>query len=74
MYTRTRELAREYSRILDYPTYYSNSSEKERVLSNFLEGKIQVLIATSSLGLGLDILNIRVVFHIGLPYTLYNYA
>jgi len=74
IYTRTRELAREYSRVLDYPTYYSNSSEKERVLSDFLEGKIRVLIATSSLGLGLDVPNIRVVFHIGLPYTLYDYA
>jgi len=74
IYTRTIEAAKELNRELNYSIYYSNSPRKERVLSDFLEGKIRILILTSSLSYGIDVPNIRVVFHLGLPYRLYDYA
>jgi len=74
IYTRTIEAAKELNRELNYSIYYSNSPRKERVLSDFLEGKIRILISTSSLSYGIDVPNIRVVFHLGLPYRLYDYA
>ena len=74
IYTRTINTARELSRVLNYSIYYSNSPGKERVLSDFLEGKIRTLVSTSSLSYGIDVPNIRVIFHIDLPYRLYDYA
>ncbi len=74
IYARTREEVRGYSKTLGLASYYSNSPGKDRVLSDFLEGKIRVIVATSSLGLGIDLPNIRAVIHLGLPYTLYDYA
>jgi len=74
IYIRTREVARQLNNILKYEYYYSNSPDRQRVLSNFLDGKIRVIIATSSLGLGLDLSNIRLIIYIDKPYTLYDYA
>jgi len=45
-----------------------------RVGSDFLKGKIRVLIATSALSYGLDVPNIQAIIHFGLPYRLYDYA
>jgi len=67
-------VARQLNNILKYEYYYSNSPDRQRVLSDFLNRKIQVIIATSSLGLGLDLSNIRLIIHIDQPYTLYDYA
>ena len=67
-------MARQLNNILKYEYYYSNSPYRQRVLSDFLNGKIRVIIATSSLGLGLDLSNIRLIIHIDQPYTLYDYA
>ncbi len=74
IYTRTIEAARELNRELKYSIYYSNSPGKERVLSDFLKGNIRILISISSLSYGIDVPNIRVGFHLGLPYRLYDYA
>lgn len=67
-------MARQLNNILKYKYYYSNSLDRQRVLSNFLNGKVRVIIATSSLGLGLDLSNIRLIIYIDKPYTLYDYA
>lgn len=74
VYTRNRVMAEEYSKELEWPVYFSNSKQKQRVLKKFLEGSKQRIIATNSLGLGLNPSNIRVVIHIGRPYKLYDYA
>ena len=76
VYTRTRLIAENLKKRLNWPIYYSNSIRKERVLREFLDSnrKNSRIIATSSLGLGLDISNARAIFHIGRPYTLYEYA
>lgn len=62
------------SKILNYPFYYSDSPNKSRVLRDFLEGRIRIVVATSSLSLGIDVPNIRAIFYIEVPYTLYDYA
>lgn len=76
VYTKTRNQAQEYAKELNWPTYYSNSKGKQRILSNFLTTKFsnQRIIATNSLGLGLNPPNIRAVIHVGRPYTMYDYA
>ena len=74
IYTRTRDQARELSKVLGYSVYYSNRPNKEKILREFLEGKIQVLITTSSLSYGVDRPSIRIIIHLGLPYRLYDYA
>ena len=76
VYTRTRQIADNLKKRLKWPIYYSNSPRKEQVLREFLDitRKNSRIIATSSLGLGLDIPNARAIFHIGRPYTLYEYA
>lgn len=74
VYTRNRVAAEEYAKELNWPVYYSNSKQKQRVLKKFLQGSNQRIVATNSLGLGLNPPNIKVVFHIGRPYTMYDYA
>lgn len=74
IYTRTREQAREFSKRLNYSVYYSDSPRKEKVLREFLEGRIRALVTTSSLSYGVDRPNIRAIIHYGLPYRLYDYA
>ena len=76
VYTRTRGIADNLRKRFKWPIYYSNSTGRQQVLRDFLDSnkRNQRIIATSSLGLGLDVSNIRVIIHIGRPYTLYDYA
>ena len=76
VYTRTIDQAKQLAQTLDWPVYYSQSPGRERVLRKFLDptqnfGRI---VATSALGLGLDIPNIRAIIHIDRPYRLYEYS
>jgi ATP-dependent DNA helicase RecQ len=54
--------------------YHAGLSTEERagVLSQFVDGS--VLVATNCFGLGVDIPNIRLVVHYGLPRSLLGYA
>ena len=76
VYTRTREIAENLKKQFKWPVYYSNSTGRQQVLHNFLDSnqKNQRIIATSSLGLGLNIPNARSIIHIKRPFTLYDYA
>ena len=76
VYTRTIDLAKQLAEDLGWPIYHSKSVDKERVLREFLNPlkTSQRIIGTSSLGNGLNSPNIRVVFHVELPYKLYEYA
>lgn len=44
------------------------------ILARFRRTKNAILVATSALGIGMDIPNIRTVIHIGWPYSLLDYA
>lgn len=54
--------------------YHHHASGKERMLQDLVEGKQRVIVATSALGLGVDIPDIRVVMHAEPPRTLLDYA
>ena len=59
---------------LDCETYFSGTIDKERKFQEFREGRQRVIVATNALGLGVDILDIRLVLHQDLPRTLLNYC
>jgi superfamily II DNA helicase RecQ len=44
------------------------------VLERFIQGITNVIVATNALGMGVDILDIRVIIHISVPRTLLDYA
>ncbi len=76
VYAKTIDLAKQLANNLEWPVYYSHSSGKEQVLRKFLDltQTNPRIIATSSLGLGLDLPNIRAIIHVGRPYKMYEYA
>ena len=49
--------------------------ERQRIVDELVQGnsKIRVIFATVAFGIGLDIPNIRQIFHIGVPYTMEEY-
>lgn len=53
--------------------YYSEQLDKARVLVQFM-GASPVIAATSMLGIGVDIPNIRSIIHIRTPWTLLDYT
>lgn len=55
-------------------TYHSKQLDKARVLGAFQSGQSPVIVATSALGMGMDIPDIRCIIHIGQPRTLMDYA
>ena len=48
--------------------------EKEACASDYAAGKYNVMVATSAFGLGVDIPNIRLLIHAGLPLGLSDYT
>ncbi|KAF4294542.1 hypothetical protein CNMCM8686_003244 [Aspergillus fumigatus] len=61
------------ARVLGCEVYYSEQLDKAGVLVWFM-GASPVIAATSALGMGVDIPNIRSIIHIGTPWTLLDYA
>lgn len=59
--------------VLGCEAYYSEQLDKARVLVWFI-GASPVIAATSILGMGVDIPNIRSIIHIGTPWMLLDYA
>ncbi|KAJ2521191.1 hypothetical protein H4217_001560 [Coemansia sp. RSA 1939] len=54
--------------------YSRETVDKPGVLNQFIDGQSQVIAATSALGMGVDIPDIRLVIHMGTPYTLLDHA
>jgi superfamily II DNA helicase RecQ len=44
--------------------YYYNAIGKASMLANFIAGKQRVIVATSALGIGVDIPDIRCIIHV----------
>ncbi|KAH1913028.1 hypothetical protein KXV74_007870 [Aspergillus fumigatus] len=61
------------ARVLGCEAYYSEQLDKAGVLVQFM-GVSPVITATSVLGMGVDIPNIRSIIHIGTPWMLLDYA
>jgi superfamily II DNA helicase RecQ len=54
--------------------YYHDAVGKASMLADFMAGKQRVMVATSALGMGVDIPDIRYIIHVGWPRTILDYA
>jgi len=54
--------------------YHSEAVGKASMLAGFMAGKQRVIVATSALGMGVDIPDVRCIIHIDWPFTLLDYA
>lgn len=52
----------------------TGAKERKKLVKKFKQGKIQVMVATSAFGLGIDIPNVRLVIHAGLPLSMDSYV
>jgi DNA topoisomerase-3 len=69
------ELADDLSRRLPAAAYHAGlrTSVRDDVQSAFLAGKLEVIVATTAFGMGIDKANVRTVIHTALPATLEGY-
>ena len=54
--------------------YFHDAVGKASMLADFMAGKQRVIVATSALGMGVDIPDIRCIIHIDWPRTILDYA
>jgi superfamily II DNA helicase RecQ len=54
--------------------YYHNAVGKASMLANFIAGKQRVIVATSALGIEVDIPDIRCIIHVDWPQMILDYA
>ncbi|CEN60853.1 hypothetical protein ASPCAL07525 [Aspergillus calidoustus] len=54
--------------------YHSQQVDRAGVLERFIQGTMDVIMATNALGMGVDIPDIHVIIYIGVPRTLLDYA
>jgi superfamily II DNA or RNA helicase len=54
--------------------YTAGSKEKAQQLQEFLLGTQRTIVATTALGLGVDVPNVSLVVHCGLPYSLIDFS
>jgi len=73
VYYNTVGKVKRIAEVLSCNIYYYNIVGKDSMLINFIEGKQQVIVATSALGMGVDILDIRYIIYIDRPRTLLDY-
>jgi superfamily II DNA or RNA helicase len=54
--------------------YHSHLPGKEENLQAWIDGKYHVMVATSGLGLGVNVQKVSNVFHLGLPYKMSDFV
>jgi superfamily II DNA helicase RecQ len=54
--------------------YYHDAVDQDAILDRFRQGQKKVIVATSALGMGIDIPDIRSIIHLGRPRTLLDYG
>ncbi|KAL1640735.1 hypothetical protein SLS61_010230 [Didymella pomorum] len=59
---------------LDCHAYHADAVGKASMLADFMAGKQRVIVATSALGMGVDIPDVRCIIHIDWPFTMLDYA
>ncbi len=69
------ELASELSRGLRAASYHAgkDAGVRDRVQTSFLEGKLDVVVATVAFGMGVDKADVRTVLHLAGPSTVESY-
>ncbi|KAL2835637.1 P-loop containing nucleoside triphosphate hydrolase protein [Aspergillus pseudodeflectus] len=74
IYTSTVRQAQAMAEVFGCEAYHSKQVDRAGVLERFIQGITDMIAATNALGMGVDIPDIRVIFHIGMPRTLLDYA
>jgi ATP-dependent DNA helicase RecQ len=65
-----RELTRAGFKRCDLMTGKSTTQEREQLIEKWREGKIDIVVATSAFGLGIDQADVRAVIHVCIPETI----
>ena len=60
--------------VLDIVRYHSRYKKKEDALQQFISNQARTIVATSALGLGIDLPDVRAVIYIRVPQNLLDYA
>ena len=74
IYGPTTKTVEQLAQLLGCEAYHSRTLDRKGVLARFQANTTGVVVATSALGMGVDIPNIRSIIHIGLPRSLLDYA
>ena len=74
VYGQTKSQVQAISRELGCEAYHSEVVDRAGVMQRFQDGLHRVIAATSALGMGIDIPDIRCVIHVGRPRTLLEYG
>ena len=71
----SESLSRELSSILPAAAYHAGlgSEVRDSVQSRFLAGQLEVIVATTAFGMGIDKADVRTVIHTALPATVEGY-
>ena len=69
------KLAGQLSAVMPAAAYHAGMSaaDRDRVQTRFLDGDVDVIVATVAFGMGIDKANVRTVVHLALPQTLEGY-
>jgi DNA topoisomerase-3 len=79
VYAATRKHTEQYAELLGahFPTgmYHAgmSASERDSVQAAFLSGRLEVIVATTAFGMGIDKADVRTVVHAALPASLEGY-
>ncbi|EYE89895.1 P-loop containing nucleoside triphosphate hydrolase protein, partial [Aspergillus ruber CBS 135680] len=74
IYGPTIPVVLQMAELLECEAYHSKQVDKAGVMGRFQSGNINVIAATSALGMGVDIPDIQCIMHVGQPRTLLDYA
>lgn len=80
IYTRSRaQTEKIFAKLKEYSiisTYYHAGvpiEHREKALKDWLSGKLDVIVATTAFGMGIDKSNVRAIYHVELPENLLSY-
>jgi superfamily II DNA helicase RecQ len=74
VYSNSVPKVKELAKKLDCHAYHHKAVGKASMLEEFAAGKKRVIVATSALGIGVDIPDIWCIIHINWPFTVLDYA
>jgi superfamily II DNA helicase RecQ len=72
-YNSTTDVSK-YVDMLGVDAYYSDADLKAEKFEDFCSRRTQLIVATSALGLGIDIPDIRAVVHVDWPFGMIEYS
>lgn len=74
VYCNSVKKSKRLAELLQCPVYHHHATDKAEKLQGFINGTIRIIVATSSLGLGLDVPDIRAIIHVDRPRNLLEYT